>query len=151
MTVDFLNTGSSTYLVYSGFERKSEARFRQSTWAMGLRTRNMKPWNQWNPKGTSCVFLHSEIKDFWNPRVIFGCHVRQNMTYALAAHGKFTYEPSKSCHIRKKTRSISFENFNFLLLNAFVQKQTMTAPCFFFSAAKSGAFGARRLLPAAEQ
>ena len=46
----------------------------------------------------------------------------------MAAHRKFTYEPSKSCHIRKKTLSISFENFNFLLLNAFVQTQTMTAP-----------------------
>ena len=50
-------------------------------------------------------------------------------TYAKWQHTESSpMSPPRVAISGKKTLSISFENFNFLLLNAFVQTQTMTAP-----------------------
>ena len=93
--------------------------------------------NQWNPKGTPVFFAfrNQRFLESKGDACLLKGHVRQNMTYAyhcipmLWQHTESSpMSPPRVAISGKITLSISFENFNFLLLNAFVQTQTMTAP-----------------------
>ena len=93
--------------------------------------------NQWNPKGTPVFFAfrNQRFLESKGDACLLKGHVRQNMTYAyhcipmLWQHTESSpMSPPRVAISGKITLSISFENFNFLLLNAFVQKQTMTTP-----------------------